>query len=621
MKIIKKFSYYFLLPLLGLLLFIFYFTYIPTMNVLEENADEKLLTIADSVNTEISDRIGVIKSDLIVMRSYKEFNEYYDYLGVGQIDEADRRTIAIQHNFVNLGDEKDEYTALRFYDTGGRALISVVNGKRSYVAVHVMDTEWFKESLRLGEGGVHVSEVYTSPEYPEPMLTISLPVYHRGKLKGIVSIDSRVEDIFGDFLMERSFGKQGQAYLVAPSGEILVHHLKERMHENVSGLYSTNRIFEGYRGITVELGEDGETRMRKVYMPLESTNIGLLVEIPLYEIMGPVIQMRNTILPVVLIGFLLLTQAGLKLVRRITAPIENLTEISKSMSAGDLDVRADITSDDEIAELADSFNQMAADLKEYSAGLEKKVEERTLELQKAFNELALIRSELVMTVKELKSSNELKGLFTDIMRHDLLNPVGIIRNIAEIMEEDKGFSDSTELQVIKRNVKKLEDIVRNASDYARFESAESIEKVDLDLAKIIKSVISDLTPYAKDKKMKITFKPDGECMAKVGSAIESVFVNLLSNAIKYSPESTEIKIAILDLKKNWKISVADRGDGIMDKHKTAVFDRFTRKDKSGVKGTGLGLAIVKRIVEMHRGRVWVEDNPLDGSIFYVEIPK
>ncbi|MEE8358746.1 MAG: HAMP domain-containing sensor histidine kinase, partial [Candidatus Hydrothermarchaeales archaeon] len=62
-------------------------------------------------------------------------------------------------------------------------------------------------------------------------------------------------------------------------------------------------------------------------------------------------------------------------------------------------------------------------------------------------------------------------------------------------------------------------------------------------------------------------------------------------------------------------------EGIPDEYKEGVFDRFKRVKKEGVKGTGLGLAIVKKVVEAHNGRVWVEDNPGGGSIFYVTLPQ
>ncbi len=69
------------------------------------------------------------------------------------------------------------------------------------------------------------------------------------------------------------------------------------------------------------------------------------------------------------------------------------------------------------------------------------------------------------------------------------------------------------------------------------------------------------------------------------------------------------------------VFVKDNGEGVEDEYKESIFNRFTRVKREGVKGTGLGLAIAKRIVGIHKGSIWVEDNPEGGSIFYFEIPK
>ncbi|MFQ6115698.1 MAG: PAS domain S-box protein, partial [bacterium] len=109
--------------------------------------------------------------------------------------------------------------------------------------------------------------------------------------------------------------------------------------------------------------------MRKVYMPLESTNIGLVVEMPTAEVFGPVLQMRNAVLPILIVGLAFLTLVGFGLVRRITIPIEKLTDISNSMSTGNLGVKADIKSNDEIGALASAFNRMAKNLKDRTVKL------------------------------------------------------------------------------------------------------------------------------------------------------------------------------------------------------------------------------------------------------------
>jgi two-component system phosphate regulon sensor histidine kinase PhoR len=100
-----------------------------------------------------------------------------------------------------------------------------------------------------------------------------------------------------------------------------------------------------------------------------------------------------------------------------------------------------------------------------------------------------------------------------------------------------------------------------------------------------------------------------------------VFANLLSNAIKYARDGRKVIIEVEDDGENYIIRVKDFGEGVPDEFKEIIFERFKRKEKRGVKGTGLGLAIVKRIVEIHGGEVWVEDNSPKGAVFVVKLPK
>ncbi len=223
--------------------------------------------------------------------------------------------------------------------------------------------------------------------------------------------------------------------------------------------------------------------------------------------------------------------------------------------------------------------------------------------------------------KELEHSNQLKDLFTDIMRHDLLNPVGIIRNLAEMVAEEERFKDSEDVRMIWGNARKLEEMILAASSYAKLESEEDIEWKEMDLNAIIKDAADSLKPYFEGKHMELEYLPKGKYIANTVSIVEEVFVNLLSNAVKYSPENTKVTVNIEDAGKNWKVTVADQGAGVPDKYKERIFDRFTRRKKEGVRGSGIGLAIVKRIADLHKGAVGVLDKPEGGSIFYFEVPK
>ncbi|WP_129582675.1 sensor histidine kinase [Methanolobus psychrotolerans] len=226
-------------------------------------------------------------------------------------------------------------------------------------------------------------------------------------------------------------------------------------------------------------------------------------------------------------------------------------------------------------------------------------------------------------INELKYSNELKNLFTDIMRHDLLNPASVVKGFVDfLLDIEKDEEKIQAIKTIERNNKKLIDILESAAKFSKMESIEELEFKKMDIGLIIKEVVGNFKPQLEEKQMILDFAIKGIYISKVNKVIEDVFSNLLSNAIKYSPKESRIIINIIDAGDEWKVEVTDFGEGISDENKLQVFNRFKRVGKGGVKGIGLGLAIVKRIVDLHGGRVGVEDNPAgQGSIFWVTLRK
>ncbi len=223
---------------------------------------------------------------------------------------------------------------------------------------------------------------------------------------------------------------------------------------------------------------------------------------------------------------------------------------------------------------------------------------------------------------KLEEANRLKDLFTDIIRHDLLNPAGVIKTMTELkLEETKDEGMRSALMRIKRNADKLIDMITSASKYAKLESADKLERKLLDLNEVLRTATDSFAPQIEEKNMKLKYMAEGRYCAMVNPIIEDAFSNLISNAVKYSPEGRKIEVNILDETGYFTIYVKDWGHGIKLEDKEKIFTRFQRVDKKGVRGTGLGLAIVKRIVDLHGGRVWVEDNPEGGCVFYVKVPK
>ncbi|MBN2488435.1 MAG: PAS domain-containing sensor histidine kinase [Methanosarcinaceae archaeon] len=225
--------------------------------------------------------------------------------------------------------------------------------------------------------------------------------------------------------------------------------------------------------------------------------------------------------------------------------------------------------------------------------------------------------------EELKRSNDLKDIFTDILRHDLLNPASIVQGYTEVLLDMEGDEKKLKsLKAIERNIWRVIDLMEAASRFAMLESVEELEFKEMDIGAIFKEVVENFRSTFEEKKMVIEFAADGSYPSKVSPIIEEVFANLLSNAIKYSPEKSRIIIDITDAGEDWKVSVTDSGEGISDEDKPKVFERFKRVEKGAVKGTGLGLAIVKRLIILHGGTFGIGDNPAgQGSVFWVTVKK
>lgn len=224
--------------------------------------------------------------------------------------------------------------------------------------------------------------------------------------------------------------------------------------------------------------------------------------------------------------------------------------------------------------------------------------------------------------RKLEESNCMKELFTDIMHHDLLNPLSISRGYVELLKEKETSPKKiADLEIIGKNLTKGMELIESATMLSKLESLERIEFEELDLKGVIEKAIENLGSLAEKSGMKIENNVTQSIPVRANKIIEEVFNNFISNAVKYAAEGKRIAVESEENKDSWRIKVIDFGEGVRDPDKAAIFERFQRMEKKGVKGSGLGLAIAKRIVELHNGRIWVEDNPAGGAVFVADIPK
>jgi PAS domain S-box-containing protein len=225
--------------------------------------------------------------------------------------------------------------------------------------------------------------------------------------------------------------------------------------------------------------------------------------------------------------------------------------------------------------------------------------------------------------QRLEQANQLKQLFADILHHDLLGPASAIQMSLQLLERHAPGSATwtRQLAASQRSCRKLTQLIEDATRYVSVSASHDVEMRAQDLGVVLRSVLEEFELPLRERGARVSFAASDVYPARAHPMISEVFTNLLSNAIKYGRPGGEIGIGIEDLGREWKVSVSDTGEGIPDADKPKVFTRFERLRKDGVKGTGLGLAISKYIVDIHGGRIWIEDNPPGGSVFCVTVPK
>jgi len=236
-------------------------------------------------------------------------------------------------------------------------------------------------------------------------------------------------------------------------------------------------------------------------------------------------------------------------------------------------------------------------------------------------ELALRKSEkrYRSLTQELEASNQMKDLLLDIITHDLKNPAGVVDGMADLLLAEDAENEM--VQLIKNSSQNLLKVIHSATTLSKISLGEEIDKIDLDLVRMINEVKSDFVLAFKKAGLKLETNLPEKYVVKANPVIAEVIRNYLSNAAKYATDGDKIVVELQDLEDEVRLLVKDWGNTIPEEFREAVFERTHQLGKGEKRGRGLGLAIVRRIAQAHGGRAWVEPNHPKGNIFYLALPK
>ncbi|MHB8835276.1 MAG: sensor histidine kinase [Candidatus Methylomirabilia bacterium] len=223
-------------------------------------------------------------------------------------------------------------------------------------------------------------------------------------------------------------------------------------------------------------------------------------------------------------------------------------------------------------------------------------------------------------VAHLEEANRFHQLFLDILSHDLMNPVWIAENYLRLImdggvpEDRRSFYEG-----MRGSLAKARGILADARTYLGVQDLVVFTGESTDLGQVVEQAVKRLEPLAGEKGQRISATIAGGAVISASPLIGEVVRQLLANAIKFGPRDTAIAVAVKDGQRV-RLEVSDRGPGVPEEDRDRIFLRFGSMEKGPITGVGLGLAIVWRVVEMHEGKVWVEENPGGGSIFIADFP-
>lgn len=300
----------------------------------------------------------------------------------------------------------------------------------------------------------------------------------------------------------------------------------------------------------------------------------------------------------------------------IAGSIEKLRIGTEAVSKGDFQYQIDIQSKDEIEALAGFFNRMTAQLKiarrqieEYSEFLEKKVAERTLELEAANKKLVEYERMAAMGRMAAAISHELRNVFAGIQTVTYFMKSTAMKDASKI---------NSSLKDIEDNVIYASNIIDNV---LRFSHPKKPNLIDADINFIVNNVLdaANLQETLKNSKIKLIRKLDfGIPKIKADSVqIKEVIINLVVNATQAMQKGGQLTIHTRKEAEDLIVEVEDTGSGIPEEARKNIFQPFfTTKSK----GLGLGLAICKEIIEANQGKIEFSTELNKGSKFKVRFP-
>jgi signal transduction histidine kinase len=307
----------------------------------------------------------------------------------------------------------------------------------------------------------------------------------------------------------------------------------------------------------------------------------------------------------------------------IDRPIQNLLQAQEKLRHGDFDahIDPDLLVGNDLGRIANSFNVMTKELKQYQEELKEKAEQLE-KVNKQYRELnETLEQEVERKTLELKE-------FYSMITHDLKIPVAAIKGYTELLKKDKtGTLNPRQEQFVNSigtATVHLLNMVKNMLDSVKYDDGRvSYYLDDFNLKEAVMEVEEHILPIINEKNIGFRVEVPDDCTNVFGdrTKICQVVTNIIGNAINYTPTGGNIQLQTAKKDDLVEVRISDTGVGIPPEQVSRIFEKFQRVPNKETPSTslGLGLYIVKKIMEGHGMKVWVESEEGKGSTFFFTI--
>jgi signal transduction histidine kinase len=497
---------------------------------------------------------------------------------------------------------------------------------------------WYREAMQKGKA--RWSSIYVWFNQSEMAIDATLPVYdQKGNKLGVLDTPLKLSRI-SDYLRQLKISKSGQSFIIERSGLLVANssNLKpfvinnqnklQRIHASESKNYlikATGNYFkQNFKNLNdiksstqLEFIQNHQLYFVQVLPFQDSYGIDwlIVVVVPEADLMQQIYA--NTWITIILCiaASLLAIGVGILTARWVTKPILDLNTSAKYIARGEWDKTVNIERDDELGELAQSFNSMAAQLHRSFS----EMEELNAELRELNENL---EHRVVERTAELKAANDELEAFSYSVSHDLRSPLRSIDGFSQILL--KRYSDKLDdngknyLQRLVTNAARMGELINDLLALSQVNRSE-VHRTQVDLSAIALEISENLNRLQPQRQVQWAIA-SGIIVNGDASLLRMVLENLLNNAWKFTSNQVNSRIEFnATLQENGQIAyfVRDNGAGFNMTYVNKLFQAFQRlHSENQFPGTGIGLAIVQRIIHRHGGEVWAEGAVEDGATFY-----